>query len=108
MDEITKELIAKFLPLAKGARQIDLLKDLLSDWAIGNPSQHLKGRASQYKMSYSRSFSAFLERLRLAGIDVVRTPGKYGGEFSATYRIGNLESLRDDIRIKVICETLAD
>lgn len=50
-------------------------------------AQGLKGRAARYSSHYQTSFSNLLDRLRRAGVQVVRTPGPRGGEYSATYQI---------------------
>ena len=73
--------------LAKGSWQRSILNRLLTGSSITNPIASLQGKARNYSLNYQNSFYSLLTRLKDSGIEISRTPGPRGGEWSAKYQI---------------------
>ena len=84
MSENQKQTI---LSAARGSWQHEIAQSLITGRPIRSPISTLTGKAKNYELHYKSSFLSLLSRLQAAGIQVERTPGVRGGEYTATYRV---------------------
>ena len=73
--------------IALGPMQREALATLLRGESIHRFEYGLRGRAKTYSISYTRSFDAFITRLRASGVKVGQELGPRGGGGSSTYHI---------------------
>lgn len=70
--------------LTRGTEQRRWLNNMLTGEQC-SPARELRGKASRYASRYKTSFDHLLSRMRTAGYEITRTPGKLGGEWGAVY-----------------------
>jgi hypothetical protein len=77
---MTKQQI---LSLAKGHAQKSIVYDLLNYGETEHLGKYMKKQS--YYTKYCQSFANLFSRLRDAGINVKKIPGKLGGDWSAKF-----------------------
>jgi hypothetical protein len=77
----------KNLRIARGSWQQEIWDNLLKGYSVTSPVSGLRGKAKTYSGKYQESFRNLLVRAQEAGYKIIRTPGKLGGEWSATYKL---------------------
>jgi len=73
------------LALAKGRAQKKLVYDLINYGETARLGKYMKKQG--YYTQYCESFSNLFFRLREAGVNIKKIPGKRGGEWTARYFI---------------------
>lgn len=82
-----QRILARAEKCARGSEQRSFVRSA----AYGHPTHSLayglKGKAKQYSGRYQASFDNLCDRLRSAGVEVIRELGPRGGKGSATYTL---------------------
>ena len=75
----------EILSMAKGHVQKNIISDLLNYGETFTLGSYMKKQG--YYTKYCQSFSNLFSRLRDAGVNIEKIPGKLGGDWTAYYKI---------------------